>query len=74
MDSIIQEGISCRQIFQDNTSTINMVSHEGVSERSKHIDVKYHFVMKLKSSGEVEFPHMNSPEICADIFAKRTVR
>ena len=25
--------------IQDNISTINMVSHEGVSERSKHIDI-----------------------------------
>ena len=47
-----------------------MASHKGVSERSKHIDVKFHFVMKLKSSEEVEFPHINSPEMCADIFIK----
>ena len=46
-----------------------MASHEGVSERSKHIDVKFHFAMQLKSSGEVEFPH-NSPEMCVDIFTK----
>ena len=64
------EEIQCRKIFQDNTSTINMASHEGVSERSKHIDVKFHFVMQLKSSGEVEFPNINSPEMCADIFTK----
>ena len=66
----ILEEIQCRKIFQDNTSTINMASHEGVSERSKHIDVKFHFVMQFKSSGEVEFPHINSPEMCADIFTK----
>ena len=47
-----------------------MASHEGVSERSKHIDVKFHFVMQLKSSGEVEFPHINSPEISVGIFTK----
>ena len=47
-----------------------MASHEGVSEWSKHIDVEFHFVMQLKSSGEVEFPHINSPEMCTDIFIK----
>ena len=26
--------------------------------------------MQLKSSGEVEFPNINSPEMCADIFTK----
>ena len=47
-----------------------MVSHEGVSERTKHIDVKFHFVMKLKSSGEAEFPHISLSEMCADVFTK----
>ena len=26
--------------------------------------------MQLKSSGKVEFPRINSPEMCADIFTK----
>ena len=26
--------------------------------------------MQLTSSSEVEFPHVNSPEMCADIFTK----
>ena len=47
-----------------------MASHNGVSERSKHTDVKFHFVMKLKSSGEAKFPHINSPEMCAGVFTK----
>ena len=48
-----------------------MVSHEGVSERSEYIDVKFHFVMKLKSNGIVEFSHIDSPEMCADIFTQK---
>ena len=64
------EEIPCGRIIQDSTSTISMMSHEGVSERSTHIDVKFQFVMKFKSSKEAEFPHMISPEMCADIFAK----
>ena len=51
----ILKDIPRRKIFQDNTPTINTVSHEGENERSKHIDVKFHFVMKLKSSGKIEF-------------------
>ena len=49
----ILEEMPCRKIFQDNTSTINMVPHEGVNERSTHIDVKFYFVMRLQLSGEV---------------------
>ena len=47
-----------------------MVSHEGVSEISKQIDVNFYFVMKLKSSGIAEIPYINSPEMRADVFTK----
>ena len=47
-----------------------MMSHKGISERSKHIDIRFHFVMKLKSSGEAEFPHINLPEMFADVFTR----
>ena len=43
---------------------------EGENERSKHTDVKFHFVMKLKSDDKVEFLHFNSAEMCADIFTE----
>ena len=64
------ENISCKKTFQDSTSSINMVSHEWVIKRSKHIDVKFHFVMKLKSDSKVEFPHPNSVDMCTDISTK----
>ena len=47
-----------------------MVFHEGVTERYKHIDVKFHFVMKLRRDVNVVFPHSNSAEMCIDIFTK----
>ena len=64
------EDILCKEIFQDNTSTINMVSHEGISERSEYIDAKFHFVMKLKAEGKAEFPHSISAQMYADTFTK----
>ena len=66
----ILEEIPYGIFFQNDTSTINVVSNEGVNERTKHIDVKFHFVMKLKSSGEAEFPHISSTKMCADVFTK----
>lgn len=29
-------------IFEDNQSTIKMIENEGISQRSKHIDIRYH--------------------------------
>ena len=43
-------SIVCDLINQDNTSTISMIKLDGVSERSKHIDVKFNFVKRLVKS------------------------
>ena len=40
-------SIVCDTIFQDNTTTISMLKQDGMSERSKHIDVKSNFVKRL---------------------------
>ena len=34
-------------IFQDNTTTISRIKLDGMSERSKHIDVNFNFVKRL---------------------------
>lgn len=72
MDSIFswRDNISCRKIFQDDMSTNSMVSHEGVTDRSKNIDVKFHFVVKLRSDVKAEFPHSILAEMCEGIFTK----
>ena len=61
---------SCIFIWLEVLIILEPMIRKGVSERSKHIDVKFHFVMKLKSPGETEFLHANLPEMSADIFTK----
>ena len=61
--------IVCEKIFQDNTTTINMVQN-GISERSKHIDVKFNFVKRLIKKNTAKCPHIVTAEMIADIFTK----
>jgi hypothetical protein len=63
-------SIACKTIFQDNTTTINMVYQDGMSERSKHIDVKFHFVKRLIRNKTVVCPHVATNGMIADIFTK----
>ena len=42
----ILEEIPCGRIFQDNTSTFSMVSHQDGSERSKHIGRGFIYLVK----------------------------
>jgi hypothetical protein len=58
------------KIFQDNTTTIAMANVEGLSERSKHIDVKFHFVKRLGKDGIADFVYVETENMVSDIFTK----
>ena len=57
-------------VFGDNQSTI-AVSKNGVKgERTKHVDVKYHFITETVESGEVKLQWVPTTQQHADIFTK----
>jgi hypothetical protein len=54
----------------DNQSTI-AVSRNGVkADRTKHVDVKYHFVTQTVQEGKVQLRWIPTAEQQADIFTK----
>ena len=63
-------SIVCELVNQDNTSTISMIQQDGMSERSKHIDVKFNFVKRLVKNKVVMCPHVATKEMITDIFTK----
>jgi hypothetical protein len=57
-------------VFGDNQSAI-AVSKNGVKgERTKHVDVKYHFVTETVESGAVRLVWVSTTQQQADIFTK----
>ena len=63
-------SIVCELVNQDDTSTISMIQQDRMSERSKHIDVKFNFVKRLVNNKVVICPHVATKEMITDIFAK----
>jgi len=57
-------------IFGDNQSAIALSEHGVKSERTKHVDVKYHFITDEISKGAVDVKWVPSAEQQADIFTK----
>jgi transposase InsO family protein len=57
-------------IFGDNQSAIALSEHGVKSERTKHVDVKYHFITDEISKGAVEVKWVPSADQQADIFTK----
>jgi hypothetical protein len=54
----------------DNTSAMKLIKNPEFHQRSKHIDVKYHFLRDLYNKGEIDVKYVSSDEQLADIFTK----
>jgi len=54
----------------DNEGAINLASNPLSSARTKHIDVRFHFVRELVSSGTIVVEYVPTSEQRADILTK----
>ena len=52
-------------IFGDNLSSMQIIKG-GVSNRSKHIDVRHHFLRDHISNKEIDVQYQKSQDLCAD--------
>jgi Reverse transcriptase (RNA-dependent DNA polymerase) len=57
-------------IFVDNRGTIEYTANAGFHARSKHIDIRHHFIRDSIASNEASVHHCTSDENIADIFTK----
>ena len=58
------------KIFEDNQSCISIANNASSIGRTKHLDVKFHFVRELITMGEILLVYCVSNENVADIFTK----
>jgi hypothetical protein len=57
-------------ILCDNAAAIKVVENGGISKRSKHIDIRYHFFLDNIDEGNIVVSHISGEENFADIFTK----
>lgn len=57
-------------VFEDNQSCIRMASTLE-SKRTKHIDIRYHFIKNCVSENKVKLSYIQTNEQVADIFTKQ---
>lgn len=58
------------KIFCDNTSALNLATTTGYSARTKHIDVRHHFLREFIESGQINLVHIPTGEMVADVLTK----
>ena len=57
-------------IHEDNNSAIFMAKNNQYHDRTKHIDIKFHFVREQVAAGTVDLRYCKSKDMLADIFTK----
>ncbi len=57
-------------IFEDNQSTIKTATHRIHNDRSKHIDVRYHYTRECVEGGKIKIEYCPTSEMTADILTK----
>jgi len=60
----------CVSILCDNTSTINLSKNYVLHARSKHIDIRHHFLRDHVNNGSIKLEHIDTELNIADIFTK----
>jgi hypothetical protein len=61
-------------IYIDNLGCIQNIQNPRHHERTKHIDIRYHFVRELVENKSIEIQHISSEENTADILTKALPR
>lgn len=64
------EDEKCIQIKCDNSSTIKLSKNPVMHGRSKHIDVRYHFLRNLSKARTIDLIHCASEDQVADVMTK----
>jgi hypothetical protein len=73
MQMLLDELVGCVKpgvILEDNTGAIFLVKNSQVGMRTKHIDVRHHFLRELWKHGEVSPLYIKSEDNVADVMTK----
>ena len=57
-------------VRMDSTSAMALIRNPVAHQRTKHIDIKYHFIRNLVDSGVVDIMYVPTEDNVADLFTK----
>ena len=60
-------------IYKDNNAALKLANNPEFHKRSKHIDIKYHFIRDIINKGLMEIVYINTKEQLADPLTKAIV-
>lgn len=57
-------------IFSDNLGSIKLAENPVFHNRSKHIDIRYHYIRNLLKEGKLKIEHVSTTDMVADVMTK----
>jgi hypothetical protein len=73
VQQLLEEIAECKTpgiIMEDNTGAIFLVKNQQVGSRTKHIDVRHHYIRELRERGELDVLFVRSEKNPSDILTK----
>ena len=70
MEKLVHDQGRSITIYCDNSSAIKLLRNPVLHGRSKHIDVRFHFLRELIKDGIIELIHCNTKEQLSDVMTK----
>ena len=61
-------------IFEDNQGAIALSKNPVNRQRSKHIDVRYHFIRTTQNTGKVVVKYCPTADMAADLMTKASTK
>ena len=61
-------------IMEDNQGALYIAKNQAVQARTKHIDIRYHYIREALSNGTVDLHYCPTEHMIADIFTKPLAR
>ena len=68
----LQLDVTC--IFYDNQSCMNISQSPMFHDKSKHIEIKFHYIRDLVQIGEVKLQYVETNELIADVLTNPLAR
>jgi hypothetical protein len=70
MEDLVERSLGTTTILIDNKSAIQLCKNPVFHDRSKHIEVRFHFIRECIEAGKINVDYVSTDEQLADILTK----